>query len=174
MDDWEILRAFVDTRSELAFAALVERYSALVYSSALRQTKDPSLAEDVTQTVFILLARKAPSLRREVVLSGWLYRAARFAATDASKANLRRQHREEVSTMSVLPSEPEPSRWEEIAPILDEAMSKLGEKDRLALILRFFENSTLMDVGRAMGLSAVNFEAETLYGVKCLGPFDEF
>ena len=81
--DAELLTDYATRRSEAAFARLVERYVALVHSAARRQVSDPHLAEEITQAVFILLARKAGSLARQPVLAGWLCRTAHFAARDA-------------------------------------------------------------------------------------------
>jgi RNA polymerase sigma factor (sigma-70 family) len=156
-DDSELLRAYVETASEPAFAALVERHKGLVYASALRQTNDPGLAEEITQAVFVVLARKAVTLRRGVVLSGWLFRATRFAAADALKVERRRVQREQAASL-VNPQHSDPrdedaAAWREIAPVLDESMAHLGETDRHALLLRFFEQKNFADVGRALGLT---------------------
>ena len=156
-EDAELLRAYVESGSEAAFAALVERHKGLVYASALRQTGEPSLAEEITQTVFIVLARKARTLKPGTLLSGWLFRATRFAARDALKIERRRVRREhEASLMNPNDTGPrteEAITWQEIAPVLDESLARLGEMDRHALLLRFFEQRKLADVGQALGLS---------------------
>jgi RNA polymerase sigma factor (sigma-70 family) len=158
-DDMMLVREFATSRSEQAFEALVARHLPLVYSAALRRTNDPHLAEEIAQAVFIILARKAESLGEKTILSGWLYRTAQYAAADALKTQRRRQHREqEAYVQSTL--DPAQSGtgtenetvWQEFAPLLDEAMTRLRPADRDALVLRFFENKSLSEVGGALGL----------------------
>ena len=153
-DDAELLSAYATQRSEEAFATLVERHVSLIYSSALRQARNPHLAEEITQAVFIILARKAGSLGRETVLAGWLCRTARFAACNALKAEHRRQHREQEAYMESLLHESEPGAWPQIAPLLDEAVAQLAEADRNAVVLCFYEQQPLEEVGRVLGLNA--------------------
>ena len=98
-DDMALVREYAASQSERAFETLVSRHINLVYSAALRQVRDAHLAEEISQAVFVILARKAGSLGSKTILSGWLYRTARFAAADALKIQCRRQRREQEACM---------------------------------------------------------------------------
>jgi len=153
LDDHELLADYARTGSEAAFAVLVARYVNLVHSAAWRFTGNPHHAEEITQAVFIILARKAGGLRRGTVLSGWLYQTARLTAANFVKGEIRRQRREQEAYMQSILTEPEPAAWKQIAPLLDEAMGWLGETDRNAIVLRFFENKTARQVAAALKLN---------------------
>jgi len=152
-DDITLLKQYAGG-DESAFSALFERHVHLVYSAVLRQARNQSHAEEVTQAVFILLARKAKSLSPKTVLSGWLYQAARLTTASLIKREIRRQRREQEVYMQNL-TEPDISLWEQISPLLDDAMGRLGEKDRNAIVLRFFENRTPQQVAAALKLNEV-------------------
>src|SRR5262245_1705554 len=124
IDDMELVREYAQENSDAAFAALVSRHVNLVYSVALRQVGDAHLAEDITQAVFIILARKAGSLNQKTILPGWLCRTARYASADALKMQRRRQRREQEAHMQTALNEPEPQSesWEQISPMLDAAL----------------------------------------------------
>lgn len=153
LTDHELLSDFARSESEDAFAALVARYLNLVYSTALRSTGNSHHAEEITQAVFIILARKATGLSSRVVLSGWLYQTARLTAANFVKGEIRRQRREQEVYMQSTLNEPDTIAWEQIAPLLDDAMGRLGEKDRNAIVLRFFENKTAAQAAAALRLS---------------------
>src|SRR5882724_6628343 len=153
-DDLTLLREFARNNSEEAFATLVSRHINLVYSVALRSVRDAHLAEEITQAVFIILARKADSLGDKTILSGWLCRTARYASANALTIQRRRQHREQEAYMQSTLNEAEPvETWNQIAPLLDGAMEQLGQKDHDALVLRFFENKNFAEVGATLGAS---------------------
>lgn len=157
--DHELLRKWVDARDQAAFAALVERHGGAVYASALRRTGSADLAEEAVQAVFILLDRKAKRLGSGVILSGWLFRATRLVTMDLVRAERRRREREthahRLHMTDLPPHAPGATlaRWQEVAPHLDECLHRLGDTDRNAVLLRFFENRSLRDVGRALGIA---------------------
>lgn len=153
LDDRQLLHRYAADGSETAFRELVERHLNLVYSVALRRVgNDAHLAQDVCQLVFTDLARKARSLPPNIVLAGWLHRASRYAAAHLIRTNQRRQRREqEAVAMNEIKSDS--ANWEAIRPTLDAALDQLNQTDRDALLLRFFEQCSLAEVGRSLGLT---------------------
>ncbi len=150
-DDLELLRDYALHNSEEAFATLVARHIDLVYSVALRQVRDAQLAEEVTQVSFIILARKAMSLGPKTILPGWLCRTAHYVGARAVTIRKRRQIREQEAYMQSVINEPESAAWAQIEPLLGSALAELGEKDHDAIVLRYFQNKSLSEVGAAMG-----------------------
>jgi RNA polymerase sigma factor (sigma-70 family) len=154
-DDMALLQDYARNNSSEAFSELVNRYIHLVYSVALRRVRDPHLAEEITQVVFIILARKARSLSSKTILPGWLCRTAQFASANALTTQYRRQRREQEAqqeaSMQTTENESLSETWTEIAPLLDDAMNTLGEKEYNAIVLRFFDGKDFKQVGTALG-----------------------
>jgi RNA polymerase sigma factor (sigma-70 family) len=150
-EDSALLRQYAKNNSDEAFAALVTRHINLVYSVALRQTGNPHHAEEITQAVFIILAKKAASLRHEPALSSWLFQATRLTANNFIRSEVRRHRREEEAYMQSVLDETGTDAWPQIAPLLDTAVAGLREKDRQAIVLRFYEGRNLREIGLAQG-----------------------
>jgi RNA polymerase sigma factor (sigma-70 family) len=150
--DLELLRRFAREKSQDAFTALVQRHVNLVYSAALRQVRSPQLAEEIAQSVFADLARDAGKLNSETVLTAWLYSITRRTAIDVIRKESRRQLREqiavEMNNMNATADD-----WTQIEPLLDDAMAALDETDRAAILLRYFENKSLREVGEQLKIS---------------------
>ncbi|HWE96099.1 MAG TPA: sigma-70 family RNA polymerase sigma factor [Tepidisphaeraceae bacterium] len=155
MDDFNLLRQYVEHGSADAFGELVRRHIGLVYSAALRQMRDPHDAEDVTQGVFIALARDAHKLRRQQLLAGWLVTATRYLALNARKsASRRRDHERRAAELAnTMTNENDSPPWEQVAPELDEAMARLKPRARDAVLLRYFQGKSVRETAEALGIS---------------------
>jgi RNA polymerase sigma factor (sigma-70 family) len=151
LDDTALLRRYVERDSEEAFATLVTRHVNKVYSVALRQTGNPHSAEEITQAVFVILARKSRHLGQRVILSGWLYQTARLTAVTFIRSEIRRARREQEAHMQTIVNETGSDDWPQIAPLLDTAMAGLNETDRHAVVLRFFDGKSMKEVGATLG-----------------------
>ena len=150
--DLELLARYTRHGAEDAFAELVRRHLGLVHSAALRQVCSPQLAEEVAQSTFLKLAQHARQLAPDTILSAWLYQVTRREAIDVVRREARRQLREQIATeMNAMNATT--ADWTHIEPLLDEAMHALDETDRAAVLLRYFENKSLREVGQALGAS---------------------
>lgn len=147
-----LLQEYAVRNSEAAFEALVSRHAQLVYSAALRQVQDPYLAQEVSQAVFTILAAKAGRISQRTILSGWLFKTTRFVAL-AQNRRAARQHKyeQEAAMQSNDFSNTSDPLWEQISPLLDEALAQLGERERQAVLLRYFEDQSLAQVGTVFG-----------------------
>ncbi len=170
-DDMDLVREYARSGSEKAFATLVSRHVHLVHSAALRQVCDAHLAEEITQTVFITLARKARTLEAATVISGWLYRTTRFVSIRALTMQRRRQNREQEAYMRSSLHENESDTWKQIEPLLEGAMARLNEKDQNAVVLRFFQDRSFKEISQSLGTTEagakmrVNRVLEKLRGI---------
>jgi RNA polymerase sigma factor (sigma-70 family) len=150
-DDATLLRRFVEERSEPDFRAFVERRFNFVYAAAMRSVGgDAHLAQEVAQNVFIDAARKARGLAARPSLLGWLCVSTRFAAAAVLRARSRRAKHEQNAAMNEVRG-PEIA-WDELRPIIDQALAELPEYDREAILLRFFEDQNYAGVAAGLGL----------------------
>ena len=154
MDDFALLKNYAESNSEEAFAQLVSRHVATVYSSARRQVGEP-LAPDVTQAVFVLLARKAEKLPSTTILTAWLLTTTRWVCRATLRKEMRRQQREqEAADMPIDYEQIEiQSVWEQVRPVLDEGLAALSEKERSLVALKFFEQKSHAEIAQSLGLS---------------------
>jgi RNA polymerase sigma factor (sigma-70 family) len=155
MTSGELFEHYVREGSDEAFSGLVRAHIDLVYSSALRQVQDRALAEDVTQLVFMALARQAKRLNRNLPLEAWLLAVTRHVASDARRSRARRMRNEKEAALWRATMEDSHGRaeWEAIGPHLDDALAKLRAVDRQLIVLRFLRNMPLRDAGQAVGMS---------------------
>lgn len=160
MDDFVLLSRYVETGCQESFQEIVTRHSGWVFSLSLRAVRDRHLAEDVTQAVFIVLARKARTIREGTPLSGWLFKVSRFAVSDALKRRTRIKNRENrfaeffkaTSNFSGGPIDGD-NLADGISETLDEAVACLSDSDRQAILLRFYEHKSLAEIGVILDIS---------------------
>ena len=153
MDDAQLLQQYVETGSPDAFQSLVNRHVNFVYGAALRHVHDRHVAEEVTQAVFIVLARKAATLRHEAVLSSWLLSTCRYAALGQMKiAARRRRHERRAAEMAkTVWVEEADSSWPQFEGQMDAALASLRETDRKAVLLRFYEQKSFDEIAAILG-----------------------
>jgi RNA polymerase sigma factor (sigma-70 family) len=153
--DRQLIREYVDTNSPDAFAELANRHANWVYSSALRRVRDSHLAEDVAQAVFIILSEKASKILSNVPLNAWLFQVTRYASAHALRAKARRARHERIAaTMtSEISGSNEETVWQRVQPWLDDLVGLLRDDDRQAILLRFFEQRSMAEVGSALNVS---------------------
>lgn len=148
--DFELLARYTRHHAEDAFAEIVRRHIDLVHSAAMRQVRSAPLAEEVAQAAFLKLAQHARRLTSGTILSAWLYQVTRREAIDVVRREARRQLREQIAT-EMNATNSNSADWTHIEPMLDEAMLELDMPDRTAVLLRYFENKSLREVGETLG-----------------------
>ena len=157
MTDWQLLQQFTESDSQAAFAEICRRYTNLVYQVCRRELGESSLAEDAAQAVFLLLARKAPSLkqsRADATLSPWLFQTALLVAKNARRQEQRRQaHEWEAAQMQAQREPPETPEWAEVEPLLNDALQALPPGQRTLILERFFQERPLAEIGAGLSIS---------------------
>lgn len=151
--DQHLLSTFARTGSPEAFRELVDRHLDLVYTAARRQVHDPHDAEDITQAVFIVLARKAHSIPHARQLPAWLLKTTHFAAINARKiANRRRQYEQEAFAMLPTTAAPPDPEWDQLSPHLDAALAKLSAADRTVIIAHCIQEQSISELAATLHL----------------------
>ncbi len=155
MDDWDLLNEYATRDSGEAFRQLVDRYAGMVYHTALRQVRNPQVAQDATQMVFIALARKAGRIPRRTLLYGWLFRATRYAVAHLVREDARRRRYEKEAAFMerAVESHEAEAVWDQISPYLNDALDRLPKLDREVVLIRYFGNKSHREVAQALGLT---------------------
>jgi RNA polymerase sigma factor (sigma-70 family) len=148
-DDGTLLSAFAREGSESAFRSLVERHSGWVYAAAFRQLRDANLAEDATQAVFVLLCQRAKQMKPQQKLSGWLFVTLGYTVKSILRSRRRRERHEKLAAIERPRSYAPPP----LADGLDEAVARLSENDRIAILLRFYQGMEFDSVALRLGVS---------------------
>lgn len=148
--DTDNLREFARSGDETAFREIVERHAPMVHGVAWRHCQDRGLAEDVTQTVFAILARKAASITHQE-LAGWLHRAAFIETRNASRKESRRHKALAQLTSSMSDESSSEPAWRDIRPHLDELISRLPAEDRQLVVMRYFEQLSYREISVTTG-----------------------
>jgi len=155
--DAQLLREYADSGAETAFGELVQRHTNLVYSAVLRQVESPAVAAEISQNIFLDLARRAEPISNrmssEASLAGWLCRSARNLSLNFRRDEYRRRIRERRHLEENMSDSKTPPDWERLRGVLDEAMGELSETDYDAVVLRFYQDQDFRAVGAAMGMS---------------------
>jgi len=152
MTDHALLQRYVRENSQPAFATLVARHVDLVWSAARRQLRSPHLAEEISQSVFLELARQAATLSPTQPLAPWLYVVTRRHVIDHLRRESRRIVRE-TTAADIADMKTPPASWPNVEADVDEAMAALNDTDRAAILLRYFQNLSLREVGTTLGIS---------------------
>jgi RNA polymerase sigma factor (sigma-70 family) len=151
MNDERLIRDYCLQGDQQAFAELVRRYASLVYGTARRHVGDPFVAEEICQKTFCALATQMVSIKKPSHLPAWLYQTTRRLAAMQVRSDQRRVARERIAATMIV-NDPEANKsWERIEPLLNEGLDTLGEKDRAAILLRFFRGMTMAEVAQGLG-----------------------
>src|SRR5215212_1010928 len=156
MDDWQCLSQFVHEGSQSAFREVVVRHVDLVYATCRRvlPARDAHLAEDATQAVFVILAKKARTIRQNTSLVGWLHNTARYVACNVMRvAANRRRHEMEAAQMPRYKHSGGEASNHVAEDVVDRALARLEAQERDAILLRFFEGRSFREVGAALSIS---------------------
>ena len=152
-DHKRLLSRYVENGDEAAFESLVDEFKGLVFSTALRRLGSPQLAEEVTQTVFSIVVRKARALQNVDNLAAWMHRTATRVASQTARTESRHRRKmkallDENETHSINNDD-----WGAIHPHLDEALERLAKRDRQIVMLRYYDRLSFREIASQLGKS---------------------
>jgi RNA polymerase sigma factor (sigma-70 family) len=153
--DGQLLGQYLDQKSSQALEHLVRRHIDLVYSAARRQVHDTHLAEDIAQDVFLVLIKKAPSLRDHRNLGGWLFQTTLLTSRNAMRGKSREAARlNQLGQQTPQQDHPMPTHaWEHMEPHVNAALESLSDSEREAVVLRYFQKHPYARVAAALGMT---------------------
>ncbi|MCL2640703.1 MAG: sigma-70 family RNA polymerase sigma factor, partial [Phycisphaerales bacterium] len=164
LNDWELLHKFTREKDQGVFKELVERHIDMVHGVARRMLgASRSHADDAVQAVFLLLSQRADRISPKGSLAGWLFRATRYCCANIKKSEDRRQRHERESVME--PKE-DATTNEELAAVLDEALGRLSEKERQAILVRYMKRKSVAETSEVLGVSVRAVEKRLRLGIE--------
>jgi RNA polymerase sigma factor (sigma-70 family) len=152
LTDGQLLARFIEQRDHTAITALVQRHGPMVWGVCRRLLRNHHDAEDAFQATFLVLVRKAGSVRQREAVANWLYGVAHQTALKARAMLAKRRTRERQGTAMPEPQAPEPVTWTELQPLLDQELSRLPDKYRIAIVLCDLEGKIRKEAARQLGL----------------------
>jgi RNA polymerase sigma factor (sigma-70 family) len=152
MTDGELLAELARNRDPDLFRQLMQRHMDFVYAAAVRQSANQTAAQDITQAVFLLLWQRVGTLKPGTTIKGWLFNATRYVVANARRGEARRTaHEREAAAMRF--ERIDQPKTPEISDVLDDAIAKLSEPDRQAVLLRYFDDLSVAQLGQILGIS---------------------
>jgi RNA polymerase sigma factor (sigma-70 family) len=166
--DAVLLQRYAAGRDETAFTALVQRHGPLVQRVCRQLALQPHDADDAFQATFLVLARKAGSVRRGASLAGWLYRVAYHVALQTRIRAARRQKHERQAARVTSFTIPDPVERQELAPVVHEEVNRLPEKYRLPVLLCYLGDHTNEEAARELALPVGTLKTRLLHARELL------
>lgn len=151
LTDGQLLTLFIERRDEGAFEALVRRHGPMVMGVCRRILRNPHDAEDAFQAAFLVLVRKAASVVPREMVANWLYGVARTTALRANALTAKRRVRERQVREMPEPEVVQPDLWHDLQPLLDQELSRLPDKYRVAIVLCDLEGKSQKEAARRLG-----------------------
>src|SRR6516225_5251091 len=164
LSDGQLLEDYLSRRAEAALEALVRRHAPMVWGVYRRLLGNHHDAEDAFQATFLVLVRKAASIASPKLLANWLYGVAHQTALNARATAAKRRARERQVTEMPEPAATVPDLWNDVQPLLDQELSRLPDKYRVAIVLCDLEAKSRKDAARQLGVPEGTLAARVARG----------